>query len=137
MKFFEKACVFVDVVKLVDTPARGAGGESRERSSRSIDTKRSKSGLVLVTNHVSPRFCFAFYRRQLHIVTQGAKMKNMVTASQAAEKIGCSQATVSRWADRLGYMLKYGSSRVLTEKQVERISNEWKKKAGNPNFGKK
>lgn len=63
-------------------------------------------------------------------------MKNMVTASEAAKKIGCSQATVSRWADRLGYMLKYGSSRVLTEKQVERIANEWKKKAGNPNFGK-
>ena len=64
-------------------------------------------------------------------------MKNMVTASQAAEKIGCSQATVSRWADRLGYVLKYGSCRVLTEKQVERIANEWKKKPGNPNFGKK
>lgn len=63
-------------------------------------------------------------------------MKNMVTASQAAKKIGCSQATVSRWADRLGYVLKYGSCRVLTEKQVQRIASEWKGKRGNPNFGK-
>ena len=64
-------------------------------------------------------------------------MKDMVTASQAAKKIGCSQATVSRWADRLGYELKYGSCRVLTQKQVDRIASEWRKKAGNPNFGRK
>jgi hypothetical protein len=90
--------------------------------------------LVLVRNHVSAWLASLFYSSQLHIVKQGDNMKDMVTASQAAKKIGCSQSTVSRWADKLGYCVKYGSSRVLTEKQVQRIADEWKKKPGNPTF---
>ena len=64
-------------------------------------------------------------------------MRDMITASAAAKKIGCSQSTVSRWADHFGYHEKYGSCRVLTAKQVQKIAAEWKKKTGNPNFAKK
>lgn len=39
MKFFEKACVFVDVAKLVDAHARGACGATLESSNLSIDTE--------------------------------------------------------------------------------------------------
>jgi predicted site-specific integrase-resolvase len=61
----------------------------------------------------------------------------MLTATQAAKQIGCSTATISRWASRLGYVERHGGSLVLSQSQVRRIAKEWKKKAGNPNFGKK
>jgi hypothetical protein len=64
-------------------------------------------------------------------------MKGMVTATEAAKKIGCSTATVSRWAKALGFQLKYGNSLLLTEKQVKKIESTWKRGSGNPNFGKK
>lgn len=61
-------------------------------------------------------------------------MKNMgfITATQAAKQIGCSVATVSRWAYRLGFKEKFGSSLVLTKDQVKTISREWRKQPGNP-----
>jgi len=64
-------------------------------------------------------------------------MENMVTATEAAKKIGCSTATVSRWAKFLGFRMKYGNSLLLTENQVKKIEATWKRGAGNPNFGKK
>lgn len=64
-------------------------------------------------------------------------MENMVTATQAAKKIGCSEATVSRWAEKLGFCMRFGRSRVLTPKQVATISREWKKCTGNPNLQNK
>lgn len=64
-------------------------------------------------------------------------MQNMVTATEAAKRIGCSESTVSRWADKLGFCTRFGKSRVLTPKQVDQISREWKRKTGNPNFSKK
>ena len=87
-------------------------------------------------NHVSPYFV-AFNSNQLQDTLQGSKMENMVTATQAAKKIGCSEATVSRWATKLGFCTRFGRSRVLTPKQVATISKEWKKSTGNPNFRKK
>jgi hypothetical protein len=96
----------------------------------------SSARLVLSWNHVSP--CLdAFYSNQLQDKLQGDKMGDMVTATQAAKKIGCSEATVSRWAEKLGFCMRFGRSRVLTPKQVATISKEWKKSTGNPNFGKK
>lgn len=95
-----------------------------------------EASLVLSWNHVSPYFV-AFYGNQLQDTLQGLKMENMVTATQAAKKIGCSEATVSRWAEKLGFCMRFGRSRVLTPKQVATISREWKKCAGNPNFAKK
>jgi len=64
-------------------------------------------------------------------------MKDMITATEAAKLIGCSQSTVSRWASKLGYAVKYGSSLVLTEKQVQEIAKKRRLTIGNPNFGKK
>jgi hypothetical protein len=64
-------------------------------------------------------------------------MHNMVTATEAAKKIGCSTATVSRWAKFLGFQSKYGNSLLLTEKQVKTIEATWKRGTGNPNFRKK
>jgi len=95
-----------------------------------------EASLVLSWNHVSPYFV-AFNSNQLQDTLQGSKMENMVTATQAAKKIGCSEATVSRWATKLGFCTRFGRSRVLTPKQVATISKEWKKSTGNPNFRKK
>lgn len=64
-------------------------------------------------------------------------MKDMITATEAAKQIGCSQATVSRWAKALGFRQKYGSSLALTRAQVAKIAEIWKQKSGNPNFSKK
>lgn len=79
----------------------------------------------------------SFNSNQLQDTLQGYKIEDMVTATQAAKKIGCSEATVSRWATKLGFCMRFGRSRVLTPKQVATISKEWKKSTGNPNFGKK
>ncbi len=64
-------------------------------------------------------------------------MENMYTATQAAAQIGCSQATVSRWAKELGFQRKYGSSLMLSPDQILQIAEAWRQKAGNPNFQKK
>jgi hypothetical protein len=60
----------------------------------------------------------------------------MITSKQAAAEIGCSVATVSRWASRLGFSKKFGKSIVLTKSQVQAIRRAWKKHTGNPNFSK-
>jgi uncharacterized protein YjcR len=59
------------------------------------------------------------------------------TAKDAAEKLGCSIATVSRWAARLGMTKKHGPALSLTLKDVERIGAKRNEKPGNPNFGKR
>jgi uncharacterized protein YjcR len=58
------------------------------------------------------------------------------TAKDAAEKIGCSVATVSRWASRLGMTAKHGPALSLTEDDVQLIEAKRHRQAGNPNFGK-
>jgi transposase len=58
------------------------------------------------------------------------------TAKDAAQKLGCSIATVSRWASRLGMTAKHGPSLSLTEEDVQVIEQHRHAKAGNPNFGK-
>jgi hypothetical protein len=61
---------------------------------------------------------------------------DMITSTQAANEIGCSVATISRWAARLGYTRRFGNCILLTKPQVNAIKKAWKKKAGNPDFGK-
>lgn len=61
----------------------------------------------------------------------------MLNASMAAEKIGCSIATVTRWANRLELGVKIGTMTVLSEKEVATIKETWCKSKGNPNFVKK
>ena len=56
-------------------------------------------------------------------------------ASQAAEKIGCSISTVTRWAERLELGQKIGASVILTESDVREIALNWKHQRGNPEFG--
>ena len=60
----------------------------------------------------------------------------MITSKIAAKEIGCSVATVTRWAAKLGFSEKFGKSIVLTKTQVNAIKRAWKRQAGNPNFGK-
>lgn len=60
----------------------------------------------------------------------------MITAKQAADEIGCSLSTVTRWARDLGFSNKFGGSIALTKTQVNAIKRNWKKQRGNPNFGK-
>jgi hypothetical protein len=60
-----------------------------------------------------------------------------MTATEAASKIGCSVATVTRWAKFLGFSKKYGSALFLNEKQVKTIKARWHQRRGNPNFVKK
>jgi hypothetical protein len=64
-------------------------------------------------------------------------MNEYTNASDASREIGCSIATVSRWAERLGINRKYGTALMLTKSEVEMIRNLWKKRAGNPQFGQK
>jgi hypothetical protein len=59
----------------------------------------------------------------------------MITSKQAADEIGCSVATISRWASKLGFSRKFGNSIALTKTQVNAIKKAWNKQAGNPNFG--
>lgn len=58
----------------------------------------------------------------------------LYNASAAAEEIGCSTATVTRWAHRLDIGQKVGVSIVLTRDEVEQIREAWCGKAGNPNW---
>jgi hypothetical protein len=60
----------------------------------------------------------------------------MISTQEAAKQIGCDPSTVTRWAKRLGYQNKFGKSIALTKTQVSAIKRAWKKRAGNPNFGK-
>jgi hypothetical protein len=64
----------------------------------------------------------------------GAMVTQFFNARQASEAIGCSPATVSRWASRLGITGKFGSSLVLTADDVEKIKTEWHRHPGNPTF---
>lgn len=58
----------------------------------------------------------------------------LYNASAAAEDIGCSVATVTRWAQRLDIGQKVGVSIVLTRAEVDQIREAWCGKAGNPNW---
>jgi hypothetical protein len=60
----------------------------------------------------------------------------MITAKQAADEIGCSLSTVTRWAKILGFSNKFGNSLALTKTQVNSIKRAWKRQVGNPNFAK-
>jgi len=60
----------------------------------------------------------------------------MITSKQAADEIGCSPSTITRWAAKLGFSQKFGKSIVLTKTQVKAIAKAWKRDVGNPNFGK-
>ena len=59
---------------------------------------------------------------------------NYMNASEAAKAIGCSVATVSRWALRLGIDRKYGNALMLNKSEVKKIRDSWHKRAGNPHF---
>jgi hypothetical protein len=61
-------------------------------------------------------------------------MPNYINASQAAKVIGCSVATVSRWAEKLGIDRKYGNALMLTKTDIKEIRDSWHKRSGNPNF---
>jgi len=64
------------------------------------------------------------------------KQTKLWSTSDAAKLIGCSVATASRWADRLGLGQMVGASKVLTAEEVKKIEKNWRGKRGNPNFGK-
>jgi transposase len=64
-------------------------------------------------------------------------MPNYMNASEAAKVIGCSVATVSRWAERLGIDRKYGNALMLNRAEVKKIRESWHKRAGNPLFPSK
>jgi DNA-binding MurR/RpiR family transcriptional regulator len=59
-----------------------------------------------------------------------------ISTKQAADEIGCDTSTVTRWARHLGFQNKFGNALALTKTQVNAIKRAWKKRAGNPNFGK-
>jgi DNA-binding MurR/RpiR family transcriptional regulator len=59
-----------------------------------------------------------------------------ISTKQAAAQIGCDTSTVTRWARTLGFQNKFGNALALTKAQVNAIKRVWKKRAGNPNFGK-
>lgn len=61
-------------------------------------------------------------------------MEQYFNAKEAAAEIGCSPATVTRWAKRFKMERRYGSSLVLTRTDIERIKGQWHQKAGNPHF---
>jgi hypothetical protein len=61
---------------------------------------------------------------------------NAISTKQAAAQIGCDTSTVTRWARRLNFQNKFGNALALTKPQVKAIKQAWKKRAGNPNFGK-
>lgn len=55
------------------------------------------------------------------------------TAKEAAELIGCSVATVSRWCKTFGLShKKHGYAMTLTKADVEKIERAWKKQPGRP-----
>jgi hypothetical protein len=54
------------------------------------------------------------------------------TATIAAKEIGCSTATVTRWADKLGVGFKHGSSYVLTERDIKLIAKHCNSGPGRP-----
>lgn len=89
--------------------------------------------MAIVVPHLSIANCFARFTIRGMIMD----ISKYVNASQASKAIGCSVATVSRWADRLGFDRKYGSTLMLTQKEVAKIRDAWKKRAGNPNFVEK
>lgn len=64
------------------------------------------------------------------------KKPKLLSTSDAAKQIGCSAATASRWAERLGLGQMVGAVKALTSDEVKKIEANWRKKRGNPNFGK-
>lgn len=54
------------------------------------------------------------------------------TATEAAKMIGCSVATVSRWARSLQLGRKYGSSFMLTPREIKEISKARRLSPGRP-----
>jgi uncharacterized protein YjcR len=68
---------------------------------------------------------------------EGMMASSIYTAKDAAEKIGCSIATVSRWAAKLGMTAKHGPSLSLTTADIAAIQKQRYAKSGNPNFVKR
>ena len=64
------------------------------------------------------------------------KQKKLLSTTDAARLIGCSTATASRWAERLGLGQMVGAVKALTLEEVKAIEKKWQKKRGNPNFRK-
>lgn len=62
--------------------------------------------------------------------------QQLFNTQTAAEHIGCSKATVSRWARRLEVGQRIGAYLVLTEDEVEKISEHIYPGPGNPQFSK-
>jgi DNA-binding MurR/RpiR family transcriptional regulator len=56
------------------------------------------------------------------------------TASEAAKQLGCSIATISRWAARLGFQKRYGNALVLSLKEIRQIDANRNTERGNPSF---
>ncbi len=54
------------------------------------------------------------------------------TATQVAEELGCTVATISRWAKKLNVGRKYGSSFVFLPKEIKQISKEKQDFRGRP-----
>lgn len=61
-------------------------------------------------------------------------MERYFTAKEAAVEIGCSPATVTRWAKRFQMNRRYGANLVLTRTDIAKIKDKWHQKAGNPHF---
>jgi len=55
----------------------------------------------------------------------------------AAEKLGVSSATISRWAKRLSLGKRLGPSLLLSDHDLKIIDAAHHKNPGNPHFGKK
>lgn len=64
-------------------------------------------------------------------------MPNYINASEAAKVIGCSVATVSRWAERLGIDRRYGNALMLSKADIKEIRENWHKRSGNPTLSSK
>jgi len=65
-----------------------------------------------------------------------AQNTKLLSTSDAARLIGCSTATASRWAERLGLGQMVGAVKALTPEEVKVIEQKWQKRRGNPNFRK-
>lgn len=57
------------------------------------------------------------------------------SASTAAEELGCSTSTVTRWAKRLGVGTKLGRVLILNSREIKAIAKQKHSEPGNPTFG--
>lgn len=63
-------------------------------------------------------------------------MRTPITSRDAASRLGCSVATVSRVSRRLKIGSMVGPVRVFTDDDLATLAKHVRKAPGNPNFGK-